>query len=749
MSLTRIGSIGINTGIKFSGLTTITTLNSSIDTLSIGGPVSIAGTLTYEDVTNIDSVGLITARNGIVVGSGITLSKDGDGFFTGVITATSYSGIDLSNVTGAQGDFSIADKIVHTGDTNTAIRFPNADTFTVETTGVERARIDSNGIIIGRGELRLTQGTSSLSNGDEIGSLMFIYPSNSEKNAKVTALQTTGTSGADLAFFTRVQGDASNTDGGTEKLRITSAGNVGINSTVPEAQLTVLKTSTVANSLTFKAAAGQIFRNEDAEFAFGLSSSNPYPLFIQGRYKDNSARNIAINPLGGLLLLGSEKVDNNVRLGNKLAIVGTTAYTGMSITNYPGTNAQHSPLFDFNRSRGTSDGSLTAVVAGDKLGELIFRGSNGSDFTDAVRIATYVDSVSGSHVNGKFQIETYSGGAASEALSVDSNRKITATQSSSNIGLDLHATGSGRGSQIKIHNDHATAYVGISGDTNGNLLLHNEENAAVILSTSNTARLRINSNGTFWLTGADSGYNATFPSSSSGARIQIGSHTFQGQDAVYDNNRLGMQINGSLSASLMLADTYNDATHPGYGYVMVQGPTTSSYNTYGICPDGPARGTRMNFCIGAQSDNIHSDANTKQMWVDANGNAYKRDNTTTWSTTSDERLKKNIVNNNKGLAEINQLRVTSFEYRKEEEIDMSQFPLATDPRQVVIEGEDGPHTGVIAQEIENIFPECVQTSNKGAKTVDADAITWALVNAIKELSAKNDVLEAEIAALKG
>ena len=50
MSLTRIGSIGINTGIKFSGLTTITTLNTSIDTLSIGGPVSIAGTLTYEDV---------------------------------------------------------------------------------------------------------------------------------------------------------------------------------------------------------------------------------------------------------------------------------------------------------------------------------------------------------------------------------------------------------------------------------------------------------------------------------------------------------------------------------------------------------------------------------------------------------------------------------------------------------------------------------------------------------------------------
>ena len=43
------------------------------------------------------------------------------------------------------GDVSIADKIIHTGDTNTAIRFPAADTFTVETDGTERLRITSTG----------------------------------------------------------------------------------------------------------------------------------------------------------------------------------------------------------------------------------------------------------------------------------------------------------------------------------------------------------------------------------------------------------------------------------------------------------------------------------------------------------------------------------------------------------------------------------------------------------------------------
>ena len=129
MSLTRIGSIGINTGIAFAGVTTIVTLNTANDALSIGATVNIgSGNLT--------------------VGSGVTVSSDGDGFFTGVITATSYSGIDLSAVTGATGDFSIADKIVHTGDTNTAIRFPAADTITAETGGSEALRIDSSGRLL-------------------------------------------------------------------------------------------------------------------------------------------------------------------------------------------------------------------------------------------------------------------------------------------------------------------------------------------------------------------------------------------------------------------------------------------------------------------------------------------------------------------------------------------------------------------------------------------------------------------------
>ena len=80
------------------------------------GNVTIGGTLTYEDVTNIDSVGIITARSGIEIGAspgvGASISVDGNAIFSGITTtgtvqvgsATTVhtTGIDLGsgNLTG-------------------------------------------------------------------------------------------------------------------------------------------------------------------------------------------------------------------------------------------------------------------------------------------------------------------------------------------------------------------------------------------------------------------------------------------------------------------------------------------------------------------------------------------------------------------------------------------------------------------------------------------------------------------------
>ena len=65
------------------------------------GNVSIAGTLTYEDVTNVDAIGLITARSGIEIGfpgTATTLSADGNATFSGVVTATAFTGEFVSTL---------------------------------------------------------------------------------------------------------------------------------------------------------------------------------------------------------------------------------------------------------------------------------------------------------------------------------------------------------------------------------------------------------------------------------------------------------------------------------------------------------------------------------------------------------------------------------------------------------------------------------------------------------------------------
>ena len=71
---------------------------------TFSGDVGIGGTLTYQDVTNVDSVGLITARQGIEVGAspgvGASISVDGNAEFAGIVTASQFvgSGANLTGV---------------------------------------------------------------------------------------------------------------------------------------------------------------------------------------------------------------------------------------------------------------------------------------------------------------------------------------------------------------------------------------------------------------------------------------------------------------------------------------------------------------------------------------------------------------------------------------------------------------------------------------------------------------------------
>ena len=99
-------------GITVTGVVTATTTSQNITgDLTVSGNVGVGGTLTYEDVTNIDSIGIITARSSINInaassGIGITISSGGINV-AGIVTATSYRG-DGSQLTGISVDPSTA-----------------------------------------------------------------------------------------------------------------------------------------------------------------------------------------------------------------------------------------------------------------------------------------------------------------------------------------------------------------------------------------------------------------------------------------------------------------------------------------------------------------------------------------------------------------------------------------------------------------------------------------------------------------
>ena len=112
-----------DSGPILSGITTVESLNA--DT------VSITGALTYEDVTNVDSVGVVTARSNLYVGSAITCYAS-----TGIVSATAFHGdaANLTNLpasapvgTGTDRVFFLNDKVILSSYTIPAEK--NAGTF--------------------------------------------------------------------------------------------------------------------------------------------------------------------------------------------------------------------------------------------------------------------------------------------------------------------------------------------------------------------------------------------------------------------------------------------------------------------------------------------------------------------------------------------------------------------------------------------------------------------------------------------
>jgi len=116
-SVTATSLFGALTGTLQTAAQPNITSVGTLTSLNVTGDVSIGGTLTYEDVTNIDSVGLITARTGIkVLAGGINA--------VGVVTATSFDGsLATTNLTGTITNAQLAGSIANDKLANSTVSY--------------------------------------------------------------------------------------------------------------------------------------------------------------------------------------------------------------------------------------------------------------------------------------------------------------------------------------------------------------------------------------------------------------------------------------------------------------------------------------------------------------------------------------------------------------------------------------------------------------------------------------------------
>ena len=389
----------------------LTKVSGSIlkDPLNLG-EVSIGGTLTYQDVTNVDSVGVITART----------------------------------------DISLGDSIIHIADTNTKIRFPAADTITAETSGNERVRIDSNGI--------LKLGTSLTANhvNNVPSDIKFFLNSGrgnygglaasavifDNQTAAVDAggtLTLAGFTGSGAIAKASIRGGnegSSSTNNGyfsvftrptsgslAERFRIASNGSVTIGKTSnqgkgleiyanADAALRIQNstTGTGANDgLLLEAGASQalVWNYESTPLKFGIAGTERLQIDTAGR-----------------LLLGlnsSQLIGSNSHGLSQICV--TQNQPALTLARFE--NAAAGPSLILGKSRASSVGSYTVVQNDDVLGNIAFAGADGTDLvTTGANIEARVDGTPGSNdMPTRLVFATTSDGASSptERFTIDSS----------------------------------------------------------------------------------------------------------------------------------------------------------------------------------------------------------------------------------------------------------------------------------------------------------------------------------------
>ena len=329
-------------------------------------------------------------------------------------------------------DPTVDDKIIHTGDTNTAIRFPAADTFTVETGGTERFRVDSGGDV-GIGTATVGNALHVFKSGDG-QTPVFFETSNGAEGELRFYNDSNGwslDSGGNLRFVTGRTGS-----GAPTRLSIDSSGRVLLGTTTEgEASADDL---TVANSsdcgITIRSGTsskGKIF------FSDGTSGLNESRGYLQYEHTDNVLR-------FGTDAVEAARFDSSQRLliGGTSA-VNTNAHATLQLIEADG------PQFIFARND-------TSTGTNDDIGLIRFYGNDSDgNYDECARIAVEAEAAHASDSKPTF-MRFYT--TPTSAESPTERLRITAA---GNVSLqnDSGKFTAGAGDDLEIYHDGTDSFI--------------------------------------------------------------------------------------------------------------------------------------------------------------------------------------------------------------------------------------------------------------------------------------------------